>query len=108
MTGTLPVIAMTSWAAPYTGGYERTLGAGEEFTLSNDAGSAASVYADAVNYKPLHRQLIPLSDRIRFWSYRGYYLCIRTEDIARLCELVEDAPLDDRTKRRLERARARS
>lgn len=106
VTSELPVIAMTSWAAPSTGGYERLLRPGQEFTLSNDAGSAESVYADAADYRRLQRELVPRADRWRFWSYRGFYLCIRTRDIAAHCELVADAPLDERTRRRLERARS--
>jgi hypothetical protein len=108
VTSELPVIAMTAWAAPYAGGYERVLRPGQEFTLSNEAGSAEAVYADPADYKRLHAEFVPRSDRWRFWSYRGFYLCIRTRDIAAHCELVDDAPLDERTQRRLERARWRA
>jgi len=65
-------------------------------------------YADPADYKRLHAEFVPRSDRWRFWSYRGFYLCIRTRDIAAHCELVADAPLDERTQRRLERARSRA
>ena len=60
------------------------------------------------DYRRLQREFVPRTDRWRFWSYRGFYLCIRTRDIAAHCELVADAPLDQRTHRRLERARARA
>ena len=89
----LPVIAMTEWAAPYTGGYERTLKAGEEFTIANDApGTATMVYADAADYKRLHKEFIPLGDRLRFWSYRGWYLCLNIKDVQGKCELLYEPP----------------
>jgi hypothetical protein len=73
---------MTSWAIPFTGGYERTLRAGEEFTVvNNPPPNTTAVYCDPKNYRTLHKELIPTRDRLRFWIYRGYYLCIKLQDI---------------------------
>lgn len=89
----VPVIAMTSWAAPFTGGYDRVLRAGEEFTIANDPpGGASAVYADPADYRRLHREFVPLGDRWRFWVYRGFYLCIKLKDIESRCELIKAAP----------------
>ena len=83
----ISVTVMTSWAAPFTGGYDRVLGAGEVFTITNDPPETASaVYCIPVNYRQLHREFVPLRDRLQFWFYRGYYLCVRIQDIEEKCE----------------------
>ena len=88
---TIPVIAMTYWAAPFTGGYERELDPGIEFTISHDpVETATAVYCDPVDYRKLHRELIPFRDRLQFWLYRGYYLCIQIRDIEKNCELLSE------------------
>jgi hypothetical protein len=85
----IPVTAMTSWAAPFTGGYKRVLRSGEVFTISNDPPKiATAVYCRPKDYKRLHREFIPLRDRLQFWLYRGYYLCIQLKDIEDSCEIV--------------------
>ena len=85
-TKDISVTAMTSWAAPFTGGYDRVLRAGEIFTVANDPPkTATAVYCDPDDYRRLHREFIPLSDRLRFWVYRGYYLCIKLRDIDDSC-----------------------
>jgi hypothetical protein len=86
----MPVGVLTQWAAPYTGGYDRVLRAGEEFTMSPPPGGASMVYCDPVGYRRLHAEFVPLSDRLRFWSYRGYYLCIPLKDIHAHCERIPD------------------
>jgi hypothetical protein len=40
------------------------------------------------DYRRLHRVFIPYRDRIQFWFYCGYYLCIRLSDIEGKCELL--------------------
>jgi hypothetical protein len=85
----IPVIAMTSWAAPFTGGYDRVLRAGEVFTVANDPPQkVTAVYCKPKDYRRLHREFIPARDRFRFWIYRGYYLCIKLKDIEENCETV--------------------
>ncbi len=89
----IPVTAMTSWAAPFTGGYDRILGAGEVFTILNDPPEAATaVYCLATDYRRLHRQFVPFRDRMQFWLYRGYYLCVRLRYIEEMCELLAGRP----------------
>jgi hypothetical protein len=83
----IPVTAMTSWRAPYTGGYRRILRAGETFNVTNEPGpGATAVYCQPESYRKLHREFIPLSDRLQFWSYRGFYLCIQLHLIDQDCE----------------------
>jgi len=48
-----------------------------------------AVYANPENYKKLHKIFVPLSDRIRFILYRGYYLCIKLKDIEEHCEQID-------------------
>jgi hypothetical protein len=80
---------MTYWAAPFTGGYDRVLRAGEVFTILNDPPqTATAVYCDPENYRSLHREFIPFRDRVQFWVYRGFYLCIRLKEIEDKCELL--------------------
>ena len=72
------VTCMTSWAAPFTGGYERVLPKGETIVISNNPPpGATAVYADPENYRRLHSTMVPVRDRLQFWVYRGYYLCVR-------------------------------
>jgi hypothetical protein len=104
----IPVAALTLWAAPFTGGYERMLPAGEEFEVSADPpGTATAVMCDAVDYARLHSQLIPRGDRWRFWSYRGFYLSIQRKDIEKNCELTRPSPVElefaERRRRRVRR-----
>ena len=74
----VPVTCMTSWATPFTGGYERVLPAGEIVVIANDPpAGATAVYAEPENYRRLHAVMVPLSDRLQFWVYRGYYLALR-------------------------------
>lgn len=89
VTRDVPVTALTSWAAPFTGGYDRVLRAGEVLTILNDPPEGATaVYCEPDDYQRLHREFIPFSDRMRFWSYRGFYLCIRLTDLAEKCERI--------------------
>ncbi len=83
---------MTSWTAPFTGAYDRVLNIGEEFIiLSNPPEGATAVYCEPVEYKRVQKELIPWSDRFKFWVYAGFYLCIDLDEIERNCELVSDA-----------------
>jgi hypothetical protein len=89
-TSDIPVTAMTSWAAPFTGGYNVVLRTGEIFTIANDPPeTATAVYCDPDDYQRLHREFIPFRDRIQFWLYRGFYLCIQLSDIREKCDLID-------------------
>jgi hypothetical protein len=82
----LEVIAMTSWAAPFTGGEEGVLPAGEEFVIVDDPPEGATaVYCDPVRYDELHAHFVSAKDR-RKKRYTGYYLCIDLRLIAERCE----------------------
>lgn len=84
----LEVIAMTSWAAPFTGGNRGVLPTGEEFVVSHDpAEGATAVYCAPVRYDELHAHFVPAKDR-RSKRYRGYYLCIGLSLIADHCQRV--------------------
>ena len=64
-----------------------TLRAGEVFTVSDDPPEGATaVYADPDDYGRLHREFVPLSDRLSFLTYRGFYLCVKLSDIVEGCE----------------------
>ena len=85
----VPVTCMTSWAAPYTGGYERVFPQGEVLVIANDPPpEATAVCADPVNYRALHATMVPLSDRWRFWVYRGYYLSVSIDRLTRDFDLL--------------------
>jgi hypothetical protein len=87
-TAPLDVIAMTSWAAPCTGGEDGVLPAGEEFVVSNDPPEGATaVYCDPVRYDELHAHFVAAKDR-RHKKYTGYYLCVDLGLIAERCERV--------------------
>jgi len=84
------VTCLTSWAAPYTGGYERVLPEGETIVIMTDPlPGATAVYADAEHYRALHASMVPLRDRLQFWVYRGYYLSVRLARLESDFELLE-------------------
>ena len=86
----IPVIAMTSWNAPFTGGHHATLPAGEEFVIDiNPIHGATAVYVEVVNYNDLHPHFIPVADRTAE-HYSGYYLCIDLELIRNHCDTISD------------------
>jgi hypothetical protein len=85
----VPVTCMTSWAAAATGGYERLLPQGETVTITNDPPEmATAVYAEPDNYRKLHARMVPWRDRVQFWAYRGYSLCIRLNQLEADFELL--------------------
>jgi O-acetyl-ADP-ribose deacetylase (regulator of RNase III) len=80
------VIAMTSWAAPCTGGSDAVFPAGEKFVVSSDAAEGATaVYCDPVRYEELHARFVSAKDR-KHKLYCGYYLCVPIAAIHRNCE----------------------
>ncbi len=86
----IDVICMTSWRAPFTGGYDRILPKGERFRVSHDpVEGATAVYCDPIRYKQLHKTMVPWKDRLQFLTYAGYYLCIKLDSIKNKCRKVE-------------------
>mgnify|MGYP000891951020 CR=1 FL=1 len=64
----IEIICMTSWRAPFTGGHNRILKQGERFRISrNPNEKATAVYCDPIRYKELHKEMVPASDRWKFW-----------------------------------------
>lgn len=62
---------------------------GERFRITHDPlEKATAVYCDPLRYKELHKEMVPLSDRMRFWVYAGYYFCIKLDIIRNQCRLV--------------------
>lgn len=86
----IEVVCMTSWRAPFTGGYDRILPKGERFRISHDpVEGATAVYCDPIRYRKLHKTMVPWKDRIRFLTYGGYYLCIKLDTIKKKCREIE-------------------
>ncbi len=86
------IICMTSWSKSFTGGYDRILKKGEKFKISHDpAENATAVYCDPLRYKELHKEMVPIKDRMRFWVYSGYYFCINLSLIENDCDLMVES-----------------
>jgi len=86
-TRPIAVTCMTSWATPFTGGYPRTLPADEMIVVAHDpSANATAVYCDPKRYRALHALMVPWRDRLQFWIYRGYYLCVPLETLRVDCE----------------------
>lgn len=82
---------MTAWAAPYTGGGEGILHAGDRVLVSHDAlyPQPVAVYAKAVDYARVEERMVPESDRSNK-QYDGFYFCLRTADLSRIFRLVHE------------------
>jgi hypothetical protein len=84
----LEVAALTHWRAPFTGGFEVTLPAGEIFIIANDPpASATAVYCTPERYEELHSVFIPEEDR-NAETYAGYSLVIDLGVIRQHTELL--------------------
>jgi hypothetical protein len=86
----MAVTALTLWAGPFSGGYDRTLRAGEVIVVpSPPRPGATSVNCVPQDYERLQRELIPLRDRLQFWVYRGYHLSVDARDLADKGERID-------------------
>ena len=84
----LEVGALTHWRAPFTGGHEVVLPAGEIIMiLNNPPATATAVYCKPERYDDLHEQFIPEEDRTAE-KYSGYSLVIDLGVIRRDMELL--------------------
>ena len=84
----LQVGALTHWRAPFTGGFEVTLPAGEVFVIANDPpASATAAYCTPERYEELHGLFIPAEDR-NAETYAGYSLVIDLDVIRQHAELL--------------------
>jgi hypothetical protein len=87
---------MTAWAAPYTGGGESTLYAGERIHIHVEPADATPVgtYALPVDYTAVEARMVPEAERTH-GKYGGFYLFVRTADLNRAFTLVEPANRED-------------
>ena len=87
----LEVFCLTTFGAPFSGGREVVLPAGETFTVRNDPPcGATAVYAAPDSYRKLHKRFVRRRDR---WHpfYSGYCLVIAIDVIEYEGELVSGA-----------------
>lgn len=90
VTTDLPLTVMTHWRAPYTGGYESVLEAGETIEVASDqAPGATAIYCVPVDYARLEQRFVSRWERWQFWVYGGYSLVVDVAALAAHCE-----PLD--------------
>jgi hypothetical protein len=76
---------LTTWKAPFTGGYEKIIPPGLKFVVHSDPPtSATAVSADAEPVSECEPLLVEASDRAKP-KYNGYYLVIPFECIEKHC-----------------------
>jgi hypothetical protein len=84
------VTCLTHWRLAFTGGYHRTLPKGERFRIGVEPPkTATAACCDPLNYRGLHKQMVPRKDRWSFATYAGYSLSISFEAIKKHCKLLE-------------------
>jgi hypothetical protein len=89
-TEDLQVSYLISWSAPFTGGGVGTIKKGERVIVEHDMilPRPMTVYAKPIDYATEER-MVPESDRANI-KYAGFYLCLRTADLARNSRLVHE------------------
>ena|SRR5580692_962979 len=82
---------MTAWAAPYTGGGEGILQAGDRVLVYQDPiyREPVVVYAKAVDYGRIEERMVPGAVRADP-SYSGFYFCLKTVDLNSLFKLIHE------------------
>ena len=90
-TEELQVSYLTSWSAPFTGGGVGTLKKGERVIVEHDMilPRPVAVYAKPIDYATAEERMVPESDRANI-KYAGFYLCLKTADLARNFRLVHE------------------
>jgi hypothetical protein len=90
-TEDMQVSYLTSWSAPFTGGGTGTLKKGERVIMEHDMilPRPVAVYAKPIDYAAAEERMVPASDRANI-KYAGFYLCLRTVDLARNFSLVHE------------------
>jgi hypothetical protein len=80
---------LTAWSAPFTGGGESVLRAGERVWIHCDPGEERplGVYAQALDYDALERRMVPRKER-EAARYGGFYFYFPILDLARDFDLV--------------------
>jgi hypothetical protein len=86
-----PVRFMTAWNAPFTGGGESVLKAGDKVLIDQmpHDPKAISVYAAALDYSSVEARVVPESDRTNP-KYAGFYFSLKTVDLNREFKLAQE------------------
>lgn len=81
---------MTTWSAPFTGGGETRLAKGERIWIDTETTEKKpiGIYAQAVEYKRLERQIVPKADR-EAANYGGFYFFFTTVQLNEQFKLIE-------------------
>lgn len=85
-----PVEIMTSWAAPYTGGFTSQLQPGKVFMVAYDASDRPVVSCDPrlEDYESYESELVPVDQQqVIPGKYTGFYFYIFVKDIIEHCQL---------------------
>ena len=85
----VPVIAMLTHRAPFTGSEEFTLPPGIQIKIKDQIEEKPIIIAaDPTEYKAIEKQFIPKASRSS-WLYSGYFLYIQTIDFIDGFKLIE-------------------
>jgi hypothetical protein len=82
---------LTAWAAPYTGGGQGILNAGDRVLVDEDPvyPEPISIYAKAVDYAVVENRMVPASVRADT-KYSGFYLSLKTVDLNNSFRLIHE------------------
>jgi hypothetical protein len=85
-----PICYMTAWSAPYTGGGDSTILAGERVWIDNEPSEEKpiGVYAMPIEYDKLETRMVPAEDR-EAGNYNGFYLFIDTKVLLEKFRLLD-------------------
>jgi hypothetical protein len=86
-----PVHFMTAWNAPFTGGGESVLKAGDKVLVDQmpHEPKPISFYAVALDYSAVETRVVPESDRTNP-KYAGFYFSLKTVDLNRDFKLDQE------------------
>ena len=85
----LVVRYMTAWGAPYTGGGEGMLEAGEQIEIYQEPAvlEPIGVYARPIDYARIEERMVPKEIRANA-NYSGFYLFLKTAELNRAFRLI--------------------
>jgi hypothetical protein len=85
-----PIHYMTAWSAPYTGGGEGKILAGERVWIESEPSGEKpiGVYAMPLDYDQLEQRMVPEADRSAP-GYNGFYLSLETMVLLERFKLVD-------------------
>jgi len=87
----VPVRFLTAWSAPFTGGGDSVLKAGDKLLVDQipHDPKTISVYAVALDCSSMETRIVPESDRTNP-KYAGFYFSLKTVDLNRDFKLVQE------------------